>query len=86
MRYGTCVSAGENARGLDQNKRKNGRRGQTNKPQIKTDVDQPHPTHGFRRRMSPILPPLQPNWTNLLAHVFIYTQKATPAGETHTHA
>ena len=48
MRYGTCVSAGEKAIGLDQNKRKNGRRGgggggQTNKPQMKTDVDQPHP-------------------------------------------
>ena len=36
--------------------------------------------------MSPILPPLQPNWTNLFAHVFIYTQKATSEGETHTHA
>ena len=36
--------------------------------------------------MNPILPPLQPNWTNLLTHVFIYTQIATPEGETHTDA
>lgn len=31
--------------------------------------------------MNPILPPLQPNWTNFLAHVYIYTQEATPEGE-----
>ena len=47
MSYGTCVSAGEKAIGLDQDKRKKwggeGGLGQTNKPQIKTDVDQPHP-------------------------------------------
>ena len=36
--------------------------------------------------MNPILPPLQPNWTNLLAHVFIHTQKATSEGEARTHA
>ena len=36
--------------------------------------------------MNPILPPLQPNWTNLLTHVFIYIEKATPEGETHTHS
>ena len=36
--------------------------------------------------MNPILPLLQPNWTNVLAHVFIYTQKATTEGEAHTHA
>ena len=36
--------------------------------------------------MNPILPSLQPNWTNLLTHVFIYIKKATPEGETHTHS
>ena len=34
----------------------------------------------------PILPPLQPNWTNSLTHVFIYIEKATPEEETHTHS
>ena len=74
MSYGTCESAGEKAIGLDQDKRKNrggGRVKQTN-PKAK--------------RVSPILPPLQPNWTNLLTHVFIYIEKATPEGETHTHS
>ena len=42
-------------------------------------------THGFRRGMSPILPPLQPKWTNLLAHVFIYTQEVTPEEVESTH-
>ena len=45
-----------------------------------------HPTRGFDGRMNPILPPLHPNWTNLLTHVFIYIEKATPEGETHTHS
>ena len=27
-----------------------------------------------------------PAWTNLLTHVYIYTQKAIPEGETQTHA
>ena len=42
-------------------------------------------THGFRRGMSPILPPLQPKWTNLLAQVFIYTQEVTPEEVERTH-
>ena len=46
----------------------------------------PTPQRGFDGRMNPILPPLQPNWTNLLTHVFIYIEKATPEGETHTHS
>ena len=66
-------------------KKSGGREGQTNEPQSKTGVD-PHPTRGFDGRMNPILPPLQPNWTNLLTHVFIYIEKATPKGETHTHS
>ena len=42
MSYGTCVSAGEKAIGLDQEEKKNGRReGKENKPQSKTGVDQP---------------------------------------------
>ena len=89
MSYGTCESAGEKAIGLDQDKRKNrggGREGQTNEPQSKTGVDPPHPTRGFDGRMNPILPPLQPNWTNLLTHVSIYIEIVTPEGETHTHS
>ena len=66
-------------------KKSGGSEGQTNEPQSKTGVD-PHPTRGFDGRMNPILPPLQPNWTNLLTHVFIYIEKATPEGETHTHS
>ena len=89
MCYRTCESAGEKAIGLDRDKRKNreGREAQTNEPQSKTGVDPPnHPTRGFDGRMNPILPPLQPNWTNMLTHVFIYIEKATPEGETHTHS
>ena len=89
MSYGTCESTGEKAIGLDQDERKNRGGGgtETNEPQSKTGVDPlPHPTRGFDRCMNPILPPLQPNWTNLLAHVFIYIEKATPEGETHTHS
>ena len=44
MSNGTCASAGEKAIGLDQDKRKTGgREGQTNEPQVKSGVDQPHP-------------------------------------------
>ena len=90
MSYGTCESAGEKAIGLDQDKRKNwggGRVKQTN-PKAKRVKTPPTPTpqRGFDGRMNPILPPLQPNWTNLLTHVFIYIGKATPEGETHTHS
>ena len=49
-------------------------------------LDHHHPTRGFDGRINPILPPLQPNWTNLLTHVFIYIEKATPEGEAHTHS
>ena len=87
MSYGTCESAGEKAIGLNQDKKKKREEGRvTNEPQSKTGVDQPHAHMDLRRHMNPILPPFQPNWTNLLTHVFIYTQKATPEGETHTHA
>ena len=76
MSNGTSESAGEKAIGLDQDKRKTVRReGQTNEPQSKSGVDQPHPHprpyKGLRQRMNPILPPLQPDRTNLLKHVFI---------------
>ena len=53
MSNGTSESAGEKAIALDQDKRKAvGREGQTNEPQSKTGVDQPHPptptpTRGF---------------------------------------
>ena len=44
MSNGTSESAGEKAIGLDQDKRKTVRReGQTNEPQSKSGVDQPHP-------------------------------------------
>ena len=93
MSYGTCESAGKKAIGLDQDKRKNrggGGKGGLNKgtPKQKGGISPPpaHPTKGDGR-MNPILPPeLQPNWTNLLTHVFIYIEKATPGGETHTHS
>ena len=90
MSYGTCESAGEKAIGLDQDKRKNRGEGGLNKrtPKRKGWRPPPPPTpqRGFDGRMNPILPPLQPNWTNLLTHVFIYIEKATPEGETHTHS
>ena len=87
MSYGTCESAGEKAIGLNQDKKKNREEGRvTNEPQSKTGVDQPHAHKGLWRHMNPILPPLQPNWTNLLTQVLIYAQKAIPEGETHTDA
>ena len=84
MSYGTCESAGEKAIGLDQDKRKKSGGGRVK--QTNPKAPPPHPTKGFDGRMNPILPPLQPNWTNLLTHVFIYIEKATPEGETHTHS
>ena len=92
MSYGTCESAGKKAIGLDQDKRKNrgwgegGLNKRTSKQKGGISPPPPHPTKGDGR-MNPILPPeLQPNWTNLLTHVFIYIEKATPEGETHTHS
>ena len=86
MSYGTCESAGEKAIGLDQDKRENWGKGGVKKRTTKQNGCRPTPhlLKGLRRCMNPILPPLQPNHINLLAHVFIYTQKAAPEGVTNT--
>ena len=90
MSYRTCESAGEKAIGLEQDKRKNRGEEGLNKRTPKQNGCEPppppHPQKGLWRHMNPILLPLQPNWTNLLTHVFIYIKKANLEGETHTHA
>ena len=52
---------------------------ETNTKAKRVYTSPPHPHKGLRRCMNP-------NWTNLLTRVFIYVKKATPEGETHTHA
>ena len=89
MSYGTCESADEKVIGLDQDKRKSRGKGGLNKRTPEQNgfrPPRPHPHEGLRRRMNPILPPLQPNWTNLLTYAFIYIKKATPEGEMHAHS
>ena len=92
MSYGTCVSAGEKAIGLDQDKRKNGvggggggGLGQTNKPQIKTDVDQPHPHSRVSTAHESNPPALAAKLSKLgCTRVYLYTENHSRGRNTHT--
>ena len=88
MSYGTCESAGEKAIGLDQDERKSrvgGRVKQTSPKAKRVQSPPPHPTRGFDGRMNPILPPLHPNWTNLLTHVFVYLYRESHSRGRNAH-
>ena len=87
MSYGTCVSAGEKAIGLDQDKRKNGGGGlgQTNKPQIKTDVDQPHPHSRVSTAHESNPPALAAKLSKLgCTRVYLYTENHSRGRNAHT--
>ena len=87
MSYGTCVSAGEKAIGLDQDKRKNGGGGlgQTNKPQIKTDVDQPHPHSRVSTAHESNPPALAAKLSKLgCTRVYLYTENHSRGKNAHT--
>ena len=91
MSYGTCVSAGEKAIGLDQDKRKKwggeGGLGQTNKPQIKTDVDQPHPHSRVSTTHESNSPALAAKLSKLgCTRVYLYTENHSRGINAHTHA
>ena len=90
MSYGTRVSAGEKAIGLDQDKRKNGvggggGLGQTNKPQIKTDVDQPHPHSRVSTAHESNPPALAAKLSKLgCTRVYLYTENHSRGRNAHT--
>ena len=89
MSYGTCVSAGEKAIGLDQDKRKNGvgggGLGQTDKPQIKTDVDQPHPHSRVSTAHESNSPALAAKLSKLgCTRVYLYTENHSRGRNAHT--
>ena len=87
MSYGTCVSAGEKAIGLDQDKRKNGGGGlgQTNKPQIKTDVDQPHPHSRVSTAHESNPPALAAKLSKFgCTRVYLYTENHSRGRNAHT--